>query len=85
LFIGAWGMASALARLVGNLLSGVVRESVTALTDTVVSGYNTVFVIEIVLLFISLGILQGVNVSLFQKQADTDLPYLERAVIANEV
>lgn len=85
LFIGAWGMASALARLVGNMLSGVVREGVTHLMETIVGGYNTVFMIEIILLVFSLGILRGVDVSLFQKQAGGDLSYIDRAVIANEV
>jgi hypothetical protein len=57
----------------------------TAITASAVWGYNTVFVIEVILLIISLGILRGVNVSLFQKQANTDLSYIDRAVIANEV
>ncbi|HKJ26255.1 MAG TPA: BCD family MFS transporter [Anaerolineales bacterium] len=85
LFIGAWGMASALARLVGNMLSGIVREGMTAITASAVVGYNTVFIIEVVLLVISLAILRGVDVSLFQKQANSELSYVDRAVIANEV
>ena len=84
LFIGAWGMASALARLVGNLLSGIVRQGMTELVANPVGGYSTVFIIEIVFLFISLIILKGVDVSLFQKQANNDLSYVDRVVIANE-
>ncbi|MEJ2758085.1 MAG: BCD family MFS transporter, partial [Anaerolineales bacterium] len=84
MFIGVWGMASALARLTGNMLSGVVREGVAMLAHNGVSGYNTVFILEIVMLVVSLFILQKVDVSLFKKQAE-EVPYLERAAIASEV
>lgn len=84
LFIGIWGMASALARLAGNLISGVVREGAALMMHNIVSGYNIVFILEIVLLVISLVILQGVDVTLFRKQAK-EVPYLERAAIASEV
>lgn len=85
LFIGAWGMASALARLTGNLLSGVLRESFTPLLNSSVGGYNAVFVVEIFILIVSLTILKGVDVRLFQKQSEQSLSYLERAAISNEV
>ena len=85
LFIGAWGMASAVARLTGNLLSGAIRESFTLLLNNQVAGYNIVFIVEIILLFTSLAILRGVDVSLFQKQVKDQSSYLERAVIASEV
>ena len=85
LFIGAWGMASAMARLTGNLLSGVLRESFTPLLDSSVGGYNVVFIVEILILIVSLLILRGVDVSLFQKQSEQSLSYLERAAISNEV
>jgi BCD family chlorophyll transporter-like MFS transporter len=85
IFIGAWGMASAIARLTGNLLSGVVRESFTVLLNNQVGGYNTVFIFEIIFLILSLVILRGVDVSLFQQNAEDQTSYLERAVIASEV
>ncbi len=85
MFIGAWGMASAIARLSGNLLSGAIREGFTLLLDNQVGGYNAVFVVEIILLILSLVILRGVDVTLFQKQVDDQTSYLERAVIASEV
>ena len=85
LFIGAWGMASALARLTGNLLSGVLRESFTPLLNSSVGGYNAVFIVEIFILIVSLTILKGVDVRLFQKQSEQSLSYLERAAISNEV
>ena len=85
LFIGAWGMASAVARLVGNMLSGAIRESFTSLLNNAVAGYSAVFIVEIILLIASLLILRGVDVNLFQKHAQDESSYLERAVIASEV
>jgi BCD family chlorophyll transporter-like MFS transporter len=85
LFMGAWGMASAVARLGGNMISGVVRDTVTELVENTVIGYSVVFVIEIVLLSVSLFILQRVDVSLFQHQAERQVPLIERAAAANEV
>ncbi|MEJ2485647.1 MAG: BCD family MFS transporter [Anaerolineales bacterium] len=85
IFIGAWGMASAIARLTGNLLSGAVRESFTVLLNNQVGGYNTVFIFEIIFLILSLVILRGVDVNLFQQNAEDQTSYLDRAVIASEV
>ena len=84
LFIGAWGMASALARLAGNLLSGMIRESFTPLLQSAVGGYNAVFILEIGILIVSLTILRGVDVSLFQREREPSLSYLERVAISNE-
>jgi hypothetical protein len=77
-------MASALARLTGNLLSGVIRESFTPLLQSAVGGYNAVFVVEIFILIVSLLILQGVDVKIFQQESESTLPYLERVAISNE-
>ncbi|KAA3642695.1 MAG: MFS transporter [Chloroflexi bacterium] len=84
LFIGAWGMASALARLVGNLLSGVLRDSATQLSGDAVLGYSIVFSIEVVFLLVSLFILRQVDVSVFQSTASDQLSFSERAALANE-
>ncbi|MBN2045388.1 MAG: BCD family MFS transporter [Anaerolineales bacterium] len=84
LFIGAWGMASALARLTGNLLSGAIRESFIPLLQSSVGGYNVVFITEILILIVSLLILRGVDVQIFQKESESSLSYLERAAISNE-
>jgi BCD family chlorophyll transporter-like MFS transporter len=84
LFMGAWGMASAVARLSGNIISGVVRDTVTELVENAVSGYSVVFMIEILFLLVSLSILKRVDVTLFHHQADRQVPLVERAA-ANEV
>ena len=84
MFIGAWGMASALARLAGNLLSGAIREGITLLLEQPVWGYSVVFIVEIGFLIVSLMILQRVDVSLFQKQSSQPMSYMERVAISNE-
>jgi BCD family chlorophyll transporter-like MFS transporter len=84
LFIGAWGMANAASRLAGNMLSGVVRDAVTQVTQDGVLGYTVVFGIEIIMLLASLMILRGVDVGLFQQRAEETLPYVERAAMASE-
>jgi BCD family chlorophyll transporter-like MFS transporter len=85
LFMGAWGMASAVARLAGNMISGVVRDTVTELLENAVLGYSVVFTIEVVLLVVSLFILRRVDVSLFHHRAERQVSIIERAAAANEV
>ena len=85
LFIGAWGMASAVSRLTGNLMSGAVRDVMTKLVGNAVIGYSVVFMIEICLLVVSLFMLRRVDVSLFKKQAERQMPLIERATVSSEV
>ena len=65
-FIGAWGMADALARLLGNLLSGAVRDSVKRLTHDDAAGYVTVFLLEALALGVSLLLLRRISVDRFR-------------------
>ncbi len=81
LFIGAWGMATAVARLLGQLLSGVVRDGVTALVASPVTGYVVVFVIEALFLVVSLVILRRIDVQVFQKRAGQPATLVERAAL----
>ena len=69
LFIGVWGMANAISRLIGTILSGVVRDVVTQLSQTPIIGYVVVFGIEAGMLLISLLILMRIDVSAFQRQS----------------
>jgi BCD family chlorophyll transporter-like MFS transporter len=71
LFIGAWGLADSLARGLGTLLGGVVRDIITALTNSASGGYVTVFVIEAGLLVVSLVLLQRINVTSFREHQPT--------------
>lgn len=81
LFIGAWGTANAFARLVGNLLSGAVRDVITQLTANDVIGYLIVFGIEAGLLLLSLWLLRYINTRQFQTQVEQP-SVVERAAIA---
>jgi len=69
-FIGAWGMADAFARLVGNVLSGLVRDLVAQASRNPVRGYLVVFGLEALLLVASLGLLRQINVAAFRRQTD---------------
>ncbi len=71
LFIGAWGVADALARGAGMLMAGVVRDVITAFTGSAVGGYIMVFLIEAGLLCISLMLLRAINVAAFHAQQPT--------------
>lgn len=83
LYIGAWGIASALARLVGNLLSGVVRDAVTFTTQNALAGYLTVFILQALFLLVSLFLLSRVDVRRFRERES--LPFAERAAIAGDL
>jgi len=83
LFIGAWGMADAFARLTGNVLGGVVRDLVTQISRDPLAGYLVVFGIEAILLVVSLALLRQIDVKAFQSQ--TESPSLvERAALMSE-
>lgn len=84
LFIGAWGMANAASRLVGALLSSVVRDVLTQVLQDPVLAYVFVFGILALLLLISLIILRRVNVTAFRQEADTT-SVLERTALASDV
>ncbi len=68
LFIGAWGVADAAARGVGTLLGGVMRDVIAHMSGSAVSGYISVFLIETVLLGISLVLLQRIDVNEFRSR-----------------
>ena len=83
LFIGAWGMANAVSRLIGTVLGGVVRDVVTQLSQSLLAGYVVVFSIEAAMLLVSLMMLRGIDVKAFRQQTD-GLSLVERAAIAGE-
>lgn len=74
LFIGAWGMATSFARVVGSLIGGVVRDAVAALTVNASLPYMIAFGINIGLLLVSLLLLRGVNVGRFRFEAEDKRP-----------
>jgi BCD family chlorophyll transporter-like MFS transporter len=84
LFIGAWGMANALSRLIGSVLGGAVRDLVARLTQQPVTSYVVVFGIMALIMLISLVMLRRINVKAFQQQAEAGLTLVERAAMAGD-
>jgi MFS transporter, BCD family, chlorophyll transporter len=85
MFIGAWGTASALARLSGAMIAGVVRDSVTQLANAPVGGYVAVFVIYAAMIAASLIILRKVDVGRFKQQAEPQPTLSERIAIVGDI
>lgn len=83
LFIGAWGMANAASRLIGALLSGVVRDVLNRVLQDPVLAYVLVFSILALLLLISLIILRRINVAAFREQA-REITLIEKAALASD-
>ncbi len=73
LFIGAWGVADAMARGVGNLLGGVVRDVIAYSTGSASGAYVSVFLIEAVMLGFSLILLHRINVKAFHSHQQPSL------------
>lgn len=85
LFIGAWGMANALSRLAGPLMSAVVRDVSDAAIGTNVLPYVVVFLLEALFLFISLLILGRIDVRAFQTaSAAANGSLIEHAALMGE-
>jgi BCD family chlorophyll transporter-like MFS transporter len=84
LYMGAWGMAGALARLTGNVFGGLLRDGGLYLFNNAVLSYMLVFGVEVLMLIVSLVILRGVDVRLFQSKASQSVDYFERAAVAGE-
>lgn len=82
LFIGAWGVADALARLVGTLMAGVVRDVLTLLTGHALTGYIVVFLLQAGLLVVSIILLARIDVPRFR--SSTNLTASERAAMLND-
>jgi BCD family chlorophyll transporter-like MFS transporter len=81
LFIGAWGVSNALSRLAGNLMAGIVRDSVTVIAPDPLTGYMMVFGIEAVLLAIAIVMLTRIDSTAFHQQVAAPST-LERAALA---
>jgi BCD family chlorophyll transporter-like MFS transporter len=66
LFIGAWGVADAAARGLGNLLAGVVRDVAGHALGSPEAGYIVVFVMEGAMLLAALTLLSRIDVAAFR-------------------
>lgn len=84
LFIGAWGMANAASRLIGALLSGLVRDILTQVLQNPVYAYVAVFSLLAALLLFSLLLLRRIDVATFRRE-DEEFSFIEQAALAGEV
>jgi MFS transporter, BCD family, chlorophyll transporter len=87
MFIGAWGSASAFARLLGSVTTATVRDLARTDPQHAVLGYTIGFLILGAFLLGSLWVLRRVDLTIFQRKAlDADQSsVVERVVLANEV
>jgi BCD family chlorophyll transporter-like MFS transporter len=83
LFIGAWGMANAISRLIGSVLGGAGRDILAQSTGNALLGYIIVFGIMAAFMAISLVLLNRIKVGDFQKNID-QTTVLERAAIVGD-
>lgn len=83
LFIGAWGVSNALARLVGSVLGGVLRDVIDQISQNALAGYVTVFFVEAGLLAVSLVLLRRIDPRRFQ-QREQEYNAAERAALMND-
>jgi BCD family chlorophyll transporter-like MFS transporter len=83
LFMGTWGMAEALARGLGALLSGGLRDAFGALTGNAVLGYVVVFAAQALMVAVTLLMLRRIDVPRFQQEA-APLDAMERAALVNQ-
>lgn len=85
LFMGAWGMASAVARLLGSISGALVRDVITFYTTLDLSvGYMVVFAIEIAYLLASLAMLKRIDVQAFKALAQDDRTAVDQAALMGE-
>lgn len=70
LFIGAWGVADALARGTGYMIGGVGRDVITLVSANPLSGYISVYLLEAVILCCSLLLLRGIDVKAFRDEQE---------------
>ena len=68
-FIGAWGLAQAMARGLATVLGGAVLDIGRSIFTVPVLAYGTVFVTQFVGLLLALLILNQVNIKEFQDNA----------------
>jgi MFS transporter, BCD family, chlorophyll transporter len=67
-FLGAWGVADALARGAGMLLGGVVRDLVSWQTGNLSAGYISVFFLEAGCLLVALALLHQLDIATFRSR-----------------
>jgi BCD family chlorophyll transporter-like MFS transporter len=83
LFVGAWGMANAISRLLGSVLGGIGRDLITQVSGDPILGYEVVFGVMAGFMLISLVMLARIDVNAFIK-GDQQITVVERAAMAGD-
>ncbi len=73
LYIGAWGVANFAGQAVGNIASGLIRDTAMQLTGSALVGYVTVFGLEIVGLIAAVLLFGTISVQTFRAEAEVGL------------
>ncbi len=73
LYIGAWGVANFAGQAVGNMVSGLLRDGILALTGNPVVGYVAVFGMEILGLLLAIWLFRSIDVGEFRRNAELRL------------
>jgi BCD family chlorophyll transporter-like MFS transporter len=68
-YLGLWSMAQLLARGVGILLGGILRDVVLALTGSLPVAYGSIFALEAVGFMVCIGLLRAADVGGFARAA----------------
>ncbi|NJO46932.1 MAG: BCD family MFS transporter [Oscillatoriales cyanobacterium RM2_1_1] len=68
-FIGAWGLAQAMARGLATVLGGAILDGGRLLFNQPLLAYGSVFVTQIIGMLIAIGLLSRVNVQEFRENA----------------
>jgi BCD family chlorophyll transporter-like MFS transporter len=80
-FIGAWGLAQALARGIAVLLGTAILDAGRQLLPTDLWAYGSVFALETMVMLLAIALLRRVNVQEFQTTAQTAIA----SVLASEL
>lgn len=70
LYIGAWGVANFAGQALGNITSGLIRDAALTLTGNALTGYLTVFGLEVLGLLIAVRLLGTISVDVFRRDAE---------------
>jgi len=73
LYIGAWGVANFAGQALGNITSGLIRDAALSLTGNVLTGYLTVFGLEVLGLLIAVRLLGTISVAIFRRDAEVQV------------
>jgi BCD family chlorophyll transporter-like MFS transporter len=84
LYIGAWGMANAISRLLGSIMGGAARDGISQFAQSPITGYLVVFGFAAGLMLISLWMLGRIDVRVFQRRAEQQMTVVERIAAAND-